>query len=149
MTIRFAGTLLCAAMLLLPTVALAGGPVGTIVLVVRKNAGPIVASGQTDKNGTFMAERVKVGDYSLRIGAIPAFGNQKTAGITISVGGQQDVVKTEKGIMITNEGSRVIFITIPLPSKAFTVSFPVGGSLGTLPRTFTVTVKTVTAPSVL
>ena len=146
MTTRFIGALLCSAMLLVTTAAFAGDPIPGVDVKLGKipNDGTIVASGRTDKNGTFTVGRIQVGNYNLRIGMIPAVPDQNTAGITISAGGQQEIVKTAKGIMVTNEGGREIIITIPIPSQAFTISYPVGVSLGTLPRTFTVTVKTVT-----
>jgi hypothetical protein len=148
MKIRPLGALLCGAMLLVTTAAFGGDPIpGVDVKLGKDPSGMIVASGNTNKNGTFTVGRIEAGNYNLTIGRIPAVLDQTTASITIIAGGQQEIVKTEKGIMVTNQGGREIIITIPIPSRAFTISYPVGFSLGTLPVTFTATVKTVELPA--
>src|SRR5687767_3773811 len=105
MKISLIGALLCSAMLLVTTGAFGGEPIdGVDVKLAKSPAGTIVASGTPNTNGTFTVGPIEAGNYAPKIGRIPAVLGQTTASITISAGGQQEIVKTEKGIMVTNQG---------------------------------------------
>ena len=145
MTTRFAGALLYGALLLLTTGAFAGEPIPGVDIELGKNPGGIIASGRTNKNGVFMvAGGVDAGNYFIDIGRIRRLLDEKgTAGITIKIDGQQQIIKTERGVMIDNQGSRQFFITTPIPSPRTTYSL--GGEFGLLigagTRSFTITIQ--------
>lgn len=149
MTTRIAGAVLCTVLALLPAGAFAQSPLmhGTtaIVAILALATGEVVAKGKTDENGRWAAPKaLDAGMYTLQIGRIPATDGLNTGSITINIGGEQTIAKTDKGLLIDKQGGREVIMTLRFPSPPSTFDFAVGSPMSpSQPRTFTVTIVPV------
>ena len=144
---RIAAALVCAALVLQPSGVFADRN-GIGIYIVGAISGDPIARGKTDEYGRWTAPKpLEAGMYTLQIGRQPAMENAKFAVITINIGGQENSVKTEKGLLIDRQGGREIIMTMPIPRGRFTYDFAIGSPMSpSEPRTFTVTVTVVNDP---